>query len=79
MSWDDPALHPAHRHFAHPNGATGFARLDVTVPDEQAAVDWLGGAVPTTVNLRTASGSGTAVGPAFLDVWTPAGDVRFDS
>jgi hypothetical protein len=42
----------------HPNGATGFARLDVVTPDMTAALQWLGGRRPPGVVLRVGAGTG---------------------
>jgi hypothetical protein len=58
MAWDDPDTHPARRQMAHPNGATGFARLEVQVPDMRAALDWLGGKVPPGVVMTVGSQPG---------------------
>ena len=69
MAWEDPMLHPARSMSAHPNGATGFAALDVEVPDLDDALAWLGGAVPEGVELAV----GPHVGPRRLMLATPAG------
>ena len=69
MAWDDPALHPARFTSAHPNGATGFAALDVEVPDRPAALAWIGGDPPDGVTLLP----GTDAGPRRLTVSIPAG------
>jgi hypothetical protein len=52
MAWDDPATHPGRTEVARGNGATGFARLDVVVPDMATAMTWLGGQVPAAVALQ---------------------------
>ncbi|MGA2520358.1 MAG: VOC family protein [Acidimicrobiales bacterium] len=72
MAWDDPRLHPARGAVTHPNGATGFARLDVVAPDHGALVAWLGGTVPESVHLSAAAG---AAGPVALLLSSPAGEI----
>jgi hypothetical protein len=76
MTWDDPRLHPARTDVVHPNGARGFARLDVAAPDRSAALDWLGGTVPDRVQLTATA---NVPGPATLLVDTPTGAVPFDT
>jgi hypothetical protein len=71
MAWDDPSLHPARTDVTHPNGATGFARLDVEIPDEAAARHWWGGAIPSDVVLEV----GDRPGVRHLWLSTPTGDV----
>jgi hypothetical protein len=71
MVWDDPATHPARLLQAHPNGATGFARLDVTVPDVDTALEWTGGRLPAGVVL----GVGPDPGPSKLCLSSPDGDI----
>jgi hypothetical protein len=59
MVWDDPDMHPARMDdTTHANGATGFATLDVDVPDRQPLLDWLGGRVPEMVSVSEGSGAG---------------------
>ena len=50
MNWDDPG--PARSVVAHPDGATGFARLDVVVPNRPVALVGLGGHEPRGVVLE---------------------------
>lgn len=71
MAWDDPDLHPARSVVAHQNGASGFSRIDVEVPDEPALLDWLGGAVPVGLHLF----AGTRSGPRALCLASPAGEI----
>ncbi|HEY7947006.1 MAG TPA: VOC family protein [Acidimicrobiales bacterium] len=71
MAWDDPGTHPARAPAVHRNGATGFARLDVVVPDIAMALDWMGGAAPSGVVL----GVGPSPGPAQLSLSSPGGDI----
>jgi hypothetical protein len=71
MAWDDPSLHPARMVRDHPNGATGFSRLDVIVEDREAAIAWSGGAIPPEVILDQGSRSG----PIRLTLATAAGPV----
>jgi len=73
MAWDDPATHPARPGGRHRNGATGFARLEVAVPEGADAITWLGGTVPAGVVLRP--GLGTDVGPRALVMESPAGPI----
>jgi hypothetical protein len=68
MAWDDLSRHPARSAAPHPNGATGFARLDVQVPDLPALLDWLGGRVPSGVTVAAGE-----KGPCLLLLDTPAG------
>ena len=71
MAWDDPTTHPAHAHASHPNGATGFARLGVVVPDMPAALRWLGGHIPPGVALE----EGPDPGMRELHLASPAGEI----
>jgi hypothetical protein len=57
MTWDDPGQHPARWRGAHRNGATGFARLDVEVPDTVELSAWLGGDAPEGVHVSVGSGA----------------------
>jgi hypothetical protein len=68
MTWDDPLLHPARRSKRHPNGAVGFATLEVNA-DEEELLSWLGERLPDKVEVRTAP----VPGPAKLSVSTPTG------
>ncbi len=72
MAWDDRDLHPGRRVRDHRNGATGFARLEVGVPDEEGLLAWLGGALPATVAPRPDS----TIGPTGLFVSTPNGSLK---
>lgn len=72
MTWDDPDDHPARTPLPHPNGATGFARLEVEVPDMRAALDWLGGTVPPGVVMT----EGAQPGVRGLFLSCPDGDVQ---
>lgn len=71
MAWDDPALHPARTAVTHANGASGFAQLEVVVPDADAAVAWLGGPPPPGLGLQ----KGTDAGPRALTIATPSGPI----
>jgi hypothetical protein len=71
MAWDDPATHPALVFEGHPNGANGFARLDVVVPDIGAARDWVGGTLPPGVVMDV----GPEPGPSRLWLSSPDGDI----
>jgi hypothetical protein len=71
MAWDDPDTHPARAPALHPNGATGFARLDVVTPDMTAALQWLGGRIPPGVLLR----EGSEPGVTGLSLSSPGGDI----
>ena len=71
MAWDSVDLHPARAPAAHRNGATGFARLDVVVPDMAMALDWLGGPAPPGVVMQT----GPQSGPIRLWLSSPSGDI----
>ena len=71
MAWDDPETHPARSPAVHPNGATGFARLDVVVPDMAQALEWLGGPAPAGLGIEV----GPRPGPARLSLSSPAGDI----
>ena len=74
MAWDDPDQHPARVVVSHPNGASGFARLDIAVPDSRALLDWLGGAVPEGITVSPVAPDVT-LGPTGLFLATPAGDL----
>src|SRR5829696_2803904 len=69
MAWEDPVRHPARAPEPHPCGATGFARVDVGVPDAARARAWIGGAPPPAVALHEGSGSG----PFAVTIATPEG------
>jgi len=71
MAWDDPDLHPARSAVTHKNGASGFSRIDVEVPDERALLDWLGGAVPEGLHLSV----GPRSGPRALCLASAAGEI----
>jgi hypothetical protein len=71
MTWDDPAMHPARARVAHANGATGFARLGVVVPDMTSALRWLGGSVPSGVVLDVGAQTGTRS----LHLSSPTGEI----
>jgi hypothetical protein len=71
MAWDEPDLHPARPNLDHPNGATGFARLDVVVPEGPAPLAWLGGRVPAGVILEV----GPAPGVRRLALSSPQGEI----
>ena len=71
MAWDDLRQHPAHTPVSHPNGATGFARLDVEVTDRPALLAWLGGGVPTGVTIS----DGARPGPTGLRLASPTGEI----
>ncbi len=69
MAWDDPGLHPGRAGgVVHANGATGFDRLEVDVPDRQSLVHWVGGPVPEGVAVSV----GTGMGPTGLFFRCPA-------
>jgi hypothetical protein len=55
----------------HRNGATGFARLEVDVPDHQSLAHWVGGPVPEGVAVSV----GTGMGPTGLFLRCPAGEL----
>jgi len=69
MAWEDPVRHPARAPEPHPCGATGFARVDVGVPDAARARAWIGGPPPPAVALHEGSGSG----PFAVTIATPEG------
>ncbi len=72
MAWDDPDLHPARFGLeAHPNGATGFARLEVQVPDTASLLRWTGGPVPEGVTVS----EGGSSGPTALFLAAPGGEI----
>ncbi len=72
MAWDDQSLHPARAPAPHPNGATGFTLIEVTVPSLDATAAWLGGAAPGSVRLVV----GPDTGPRRLVVSTPSGPLE---
>jgi hypothetical protein len=76
MAWDDPRSHPARTAGAvHRNGATGFARLEVEVPDRRMVAKckgWIGGSVPAGVTISVGAGSG----PTGLFLATPGGELQ---
>jgi hypothetical protein len=72
MTWDDPELHPARvEGVVHANGATGFARLEVTVPYPDALLEWLGDAVPDELTVSV----GADTGPRALFLASPEGEI----
>jgi hypothetical protein len=71
MAWDDPLTHPARAPVSHRNGATGFSRLDIVVPDLPVALSWLGAKVPAGVVAEV----GTEPGIKSLHLSAPAGDI----
>jgi hypothetical protein len=72
LAWDDPVLHPARAGGAdHANGTTGFARLEVEVPDRRSLAHWVGGSVPEGVAVSVGPGSG----PTGLFLRGPAGEL----
>ena len=71
MAWDDPHQHPAHTPVSHPNGATGFAALNVEVTDRRALLAWLGGEVPKGVRIS----QGERPGPTGLLLASPTGEI----
>ena len=74
MTWDDPGLRPARQTTDHPNGAVGFATLEVSVPAGEELLPWLGEPPPPKIELRT----GADVGPVKLWVSTPSGRLELD-
>ncbi len=74
MSWADPDLHPARTPVRHPSGATGFAGLEVGVPDEGSLRTWVGGALPAAVTLH----EGGVPGPLAVSLVTPDGPLPVD-
>jgi len=72
MAFDDPDSHPARSRTAHPNAATGFARLEVEAPDIAAARAWLGGRVPAGVVVE----AGGRPGVRALSMSCPGGEIR---
>jgi hypothetical protein len=73
MVWDDPAHHPARVDgLDHRNGATGFARLDVEVPDRQSSLDSMGGTVPDGVTISVGGDSG----PTSLFLASVSGEIH---
>ncbi len=75
MAWDDPHTHPARDAVTHPNGATGFARLRVVVPDRAPILAWLGGRVPPGVDVEV----GAPPDIAELHVSSPSGAIALDA
>ena len=75
MAWDDPDTHPARGAVAHPNRATGFARLRVVVPDWAPILAWLGGQVPPGVVVEV----GAPPDVTELHVSSPSGTIALDS
>ncbi len=71
MAWDNPVTHPGRLPVTHPNGAFGFARLGVVVPDMAAALEWLGGRPPPGVVMTV----GPAPGVTELRLSCPGGDI----
>jgi glyoxalase-like protein len=71
MAWDDPTTHPAHAPAVHGNGATGFDHLEVVVPDQSAALTWLGGQIPDGVDIRV----GPVPGVTHLSLSSPSGPI----
>jgi len=71
MTWDDTVTHPGRSPVVHPNGATGFARLGVVVPDRAAALAWLGGRIPPGVVMTV----GATPGVTELRLSSPGGDI----
>ena len=71
MAWDSPGMHPARSPVVHPNAATGFARLQVVVPDMATALRWLGGRVPSGVVAE----QGASPGVRSLRISSPAGEI----
>jgi len=71
MTWDDPERHPARTALVHPNGATGFSRLDVVAPDRALALDWLGGEIPPGVAMTL----GSPPGVRSLTLSSPGGEI----
>jgi glyoxalase-like protein len=74
MAWEDPVRHPARTPDPHPCGATGFARVDVGVPDVGLARAWIGGPPPPAACLHEGSGSG----PFTVAIATPDGELPVD-
>jgi hypothetical protein len=71
MAWDSPDMHPGDTPVVHPNGATGFARLHVEVPDMRSALAWLGGRLPPGVVMSP----GPRPGVRSLRLSSPAGEI----
>ena len=71
MSWDSPDMHPGDSPVVHPNGATGFSRLHVVVPDLRAALAWLGGRVPPGAVVEP----GPRPGVRTLRISSPSGEI----
>jgi hypothetical protein len=73
MVWDEPHLHPARANGVfHANGATGFARLELDVPDAALLSMWLGADPPDGVNVCVGEGAG----PSALFLASPSGEIR---
>jgi hypothetical protein len=71
MVWDDPDHHPGRPRTIHRNGATGFARLEVEVPDREPLLAWLGDEPPAELTISV----GTDAGPRALFLASPEGDI----
>jgi hypothetical protein len=71
MAWDDPTTHPARTVVSHRNGATGFVRLDVVVPDMTVAMQWLNGWIPSGVLMEV----GPQPGVRMLSLSSPSGAI----
>jgi len=71
MAWDDPSLHPGRGDVGHRCRATGFAVLEVNVPDDPSMRTWLGGGPPPAVVTRPAE----PTGPVRVVVQAPGGDI----
>ena len=67
MAWDDPTR----TRVTHRNGATGFARLAIMVPDLLALQGWLAGPIPARLAVETGSQPGVTA----LSVSSPSGDI----
>lgn len=71
MVWDDPDHHPGRPGTVHRNGATGFARLEVHVPDRGQLLAWLGDDVPEELTISL----GAEAGPRALFLASPEGEI----
>jgi len=72
MAWDRPELHPARADgVVHANGATGFSRLELAVPETASLSTWLGGDPPDGVNVSSRGDSG----PTALFLASPSGEI----
>jgi hypothetical protein len=74
MAWDNPLLHPARQSRSHPNGAVGFATLEVNVSPGDDLRSWLGEGLPSNVVVRNRAD----VGPGKLWVSTTSGRLEVD-